>query len=672
MRRISLLLVLSLFSCETNRIRATVGELAVSPRALDFEQAFVGFPVRRTVTIQNRARAERTVRLVTAAPFSAPERVVLTGGAELIVEVVLDPVEAGQLTGTLSVGDDTETFVVELAGTVVLPPSCGAGLCEVSVFDPVLGRCVASQASDGTACADACVTGTCSGGRCVGSAVSCDDANPCTIDACEAAGGCQHRPLECASPTNPCKAARCDLSAGCVEDDVRDGTRCGPSDCVTANVCVLGECKPRPAPDGSACGATSFCQAAGTCQQSVCVQPAPTPLNLEWSYDFSGPVWNYRGVTDSAQNLYWLECTTADCSATSYSAGGALRFRTPIAAEPTERLHHLLVGDQLIYAANETLGGVATIDGAPLWSMPLSLNPPGAPDVADGQRITALAASPASIIVAVSRTEGQTPRRSYVFSVDPLTRSLGFARFFEGGLSAPVLDEQGNVFFLVSPPGFSNPPPRYLVSLSTSGVERWRQSAPVSMPWSLDEPIATFNGELLLDGGEVRSTVDGAERVATPAGDLLSNPLMGTAGRLWLRAVQAAQRIDAFSTRPGFTQPAWETEVTQLHGANLVSGTVAVEGGGLIVAVGDARHPTYLKAIGPQGEPRFSCEIVGMQSGGSLALMASLLENRWVALDDRYQTAPRLTVYEVPGERPALHGWVKATGSPAGNRRPLP
>jgi len=29
-------------------------------------------------------------------------------------------------------------------------------------------------------------------------------------------------------------------------------------------------------------------------------------------------------------------------------------------------------------------------------------------------------------------------------------------------------------------------------------------------------------------------------------------------------------------------------------------------------------------------------------------------------------------VFEVPGERPTLHGWVSARGAPSGGGRPLP
>lgn len=668
MRASSLLLMASLLSCETTRIRATVGELSVSPRAIDFEQVFVGFPVRRAVVIQNRARSARTLSLATTAPFSAPATVELPGGAELVVEIALQPTEAGAVTGTVSVGDETETFIVELAGTVTLPPSCAPQRpCEVSVFDPDLGRCVASQAVDGASCADACVMGTCAAGRCVGSAVSCADANPCTVDACESVGGCRHRPVECASPANPCKVARCDPSLGCVENDVRDGTACGENDCVTAHVCVLGECKPRPAPDGAGCGPTTICQQAGTCVQSVCVQPAPTSLVEAWSYVFPGSTWNYSGaVTDAAQNLYWLECAATDCSATSYTAGGGLRFRTVIPLQPVPGLHHLISRDQLVYAANDTLGAVATANGAPLWSMQVPLNPPGAPDIADGQHITAIAAGPSSIIVAVARTSGQTARQHLVLSVDAVNNTIGFARFFEGWLDAPVLDEQGDVFLGVGL--FSS---MDLVSLSPSGVERWRQVAPLTSPWSISAPVAAFNGELLLEHGEVRSTVDGALRVGTGPGDLLSNPLMGTRGRLWLRELQSSGRINAFSTSPGVSLWTWETLVDGM-GSGLVSGMVADASGGLLVAVGGTRHPTVLTALGPQGVERFSCEVPGASAYEVTAIAATLLDDRWVALEDRFEQTPRLRVFEVPGARPATHGWVSAMGSPSGNRRPMP
>ena len=64
------------------------------------------------------------------------------------------------------------------------------GVCS---FTPNAAVC-----DDGDACTEA---DTCSAGFCGGGPVDCDDGNPCTADACDAAAGCSHEPiLDCAEP----------------------------------------------------------------------------------------------------------------------------------------------------------------------------------------------------------------------------------------------------------------------------------------------------------------------------------------------------------------------------------------------------------------------------------------------------------------------------------------
>jgi alpha-tubulin suppressor-like RCC1 family protein len=145
-------------------------------------------------------------------------------------------------------------------------PDAGAALtcpapapCREVALDPSAGACVISISPDGAPCEDACLTGaSCHAGRCEGSALSCDDANACTIDLCGAGTGCAHTPRVCPAPSDPCLAASCDPLTGCLETPVADGTSCGPSDCVTAHVCIEGACVERALPPSAACEVTSL------------------------------------------------------------------------------------------------------------------------------------------------------------------------------------------------------------------------------------------------------------------------------------------------------------------------------------------------------------------------------------------------------------------------------
>jgi hypothetical protein len=98
----------------------------------------------------------------------------------------------------------------------------------------------------------------------------CSDGVACTVDACDAVGGCTHVPDDavCAD-ANPCTRDWCDPDAGCrhdaLPDDCDDGNPC------TEDVCdaVLG-CQHLPrggaaCDDGLACTAGDTCRADGVC-----------------------------------------------------------------------------------------------------------------------------------------------------------------------------------------------------------------------------------------------------------------------------------------------------------------------------------------------------------------------------------------------------------------------
>ncbi len=96
---------------------------------------------------------------------------------------------------------------------------------------------------------DACTSGdACKGGSCVGAAKACDDANPCTDDTCAAGtGACGHTPVKSADG----KPVPCDDGDACTGPDACAGALClaGPAtSCDDANPCTN---------DG--CGATTGC-----------------------------------------------------------------------------------------------------------------------------------------------------------------------------------------------------------------------------------------------------------------------------------------------------------------------------------------------------------------------------------------------------------------------------
>jgi len=129
-------------------------------------------------------------------------------------------------------------------GTAKVCPSSGSP-CLVNACVASSGACVASP-SPGTACtltADKCSAGICdSTGACVkGAALSCDDGDACTVDACDAATGCTHTAKSCPPPSDACTVATCDKTSGAcgfVAKSCDDGNPCTADSCNASTGCA--------------------------------------------------------------------------------------------------------------------------------------------------------------------------------------------------------------------------------------------------------------------------------------------------------------------------------------------------------------------------------------------------------------------------------------------------
>ena len=134
-------------------------------------------------------------------------------------------------------------------------------------------RPTGSTCDDGNACTqeDACgPTG------CLGSVLSCDDVNPCTVDGCDPGSGCTHDALadgEICSAADVCEGGWSCLAGVCVKIDA-------PLDCDDGDPCTLDACE-EPAgcanqvmSDGSACMVGQVCKASvcGPCDGFAALQ----------------------------------------------------------------------------------------------------------------------------------------------------------------------------------------------------------------------------------------------------------------------------------------------------------------------------------------------------------------------------------------------------------------
>jgi hypothetical protein len=151
------------------------------------------------------------------------------------------------------------------------PPSA----CFAASGQCIKGACQYTPLPDGTSCADgnACTAvDTCRSGVCQGrGAVSCDDGDQCTADSCDPGGGCLHQPqvdgFACddgnrCTTIDVCRAGSCHGEALTCDDD----------NTCTVDACDLktGACQHLPIPDGSTCSDQNVCTSGDVCQLGQC------------------------------------------------------------------------------------------------------------------------------------------------------------------------------------------------------------------------------------------------------------------------------------------------------------------------------------------------------------------------------------------------------------------
>ncbi len=397
LRILSLVFVCLLAACRENRVSAAEGELLVQPSGIDFGQTWLGHRSTSILHLQNTAPMSIEVTLELGAPFDANASVHLGGGERQDVELGVTADQLGLVQGNLFVSANGTTQRVPLRAEAVQPPTCAAPDCRRVTFNPLTGACDETLEADGAQCGagNQCISsGVCVAGTCVGQARDCDDENACTTDACEAATGCVHEIVSCPLSSRTCEVPVCSPATGCGWGPAVDGASCGSNDCVTAQVCITGQCVARAAPDGSQCKPATSCRAPGVCHQQACQLPAPTPLQPSWRYAAApGLTLAFLGHVDDQGNLYATEtgpflrnlnegagAPFADRATiptptylVSLTPSGALRFRVQVTTDCnscTAGLWYSLdsAGHRVFFNAKGSTQARSTVDGHLLWT----------------------------------------------------------------------------------------------------------------------------------------------------------------------------------------------------------------------------------------------------------------------------------------------------------------
>ncbi len=151
-----------------------------------------------------------------------------------------------------------------------------ANPCTNGACDAATGLCAFTPANDGGTCDDGavCTTGdACKAGKCAGAAVVCNDNNPCTTDSCYTGGPGGGG----GGPGNPgLTAGSCQFQniPGCTQCLITGV--CNDNNACTADACVNGACQYTALADGITCTDGQACTILDQCTAGKCAGTAKT------------------------------------------------------------------------------------------------------------------------------------------------------------------------------------------------------------------------------------------------------------------------------------------------------------------------------------------------------------------------------------------------------------
>jgi hypothetical protein len=604
-------------------------------------------------------------------------------------------------------------LTVLLDGAGLAQPVCmPSAPCHDSRFVVDAGTCVETVSPDDTPCTSqvACLdSAACFQGECVGRAAACSDGNACTEDACDLVAGCIHfdTSARCPAASDPCHAASCDADAGCGVTEVPDGTLCGLHDCITAAVCLAGECKMGVAvPEGFECIPASPCQAAGRCRSQVCVQPPPVPLVPAWSYDpWPNSVYGVPApFVDGQGNAYWYE-EGGSVELVSVTPQGFMRFRVTDAFDTFTQpfvagnaiITRVVISEVVLWRAFSARDGshlwdfdpgavARMIDGMP--SRDLETNSGGAA----GRNAwfamqlgfpTGTLSDFASIGVAVAGVDTDTGAVTWSTRIRDAGALVGVGD--DVILTNRTADEANDLYLTLKDSTGYN-----LISLSSVGVLRWGSRLAVA-------PAAAYGARVAVvatgaDGGSLGavSAIDGTPVGGLELHGLTAPPVLavfdGAAGLAIALLDAGTPYGDCNDQNPPFALFAWDLSsgaMTQhtLVGPGLIDGfgpnrisSVTLLADRSVVTPdwrdtcladgGVGTRDFHLRRLAPDGTELFSCEAPGF-----FGPMLPLGGTRWFGLANPVDHNI-VEAFDLPGVVPAAHGWITNGGNPGGGGAP--
>jgi outer membrane protein assembly factor BamB len=697
-------------ACKGPELKSSMGDVQLEPKVVDFGSALIGDSLEAQLTVRNSGRA--SIPLEWKA-LDAPFEVVLvpleaqSGSNQVFIRARPTSTEPQRAFLTFTTMDGVEQKSELVVRGRAAPQCPQTDSCLASTFNPATGLCETSPLPDGAACdaQSVCVMGgTCQAGRCVGTPVSCDDGNACTVDVCNAVNGCEHLPAPPCPGDGACMKGVCNPSSGCGLEPMDDGAACGPvQTCDQAQVCMQGQCVMRDPPDGYVCAQASPCQGEGRCVASACVRPPAVPLESSWDYDSMSSRGPDAGAPLMQYHDFVLEPQGQVSLMGFFQAPPLLRANTTAAVAggegPSRRCmiwNNRLICADYPAAVNGKISALNLATGQTVWTFDVRVARPD------------LAALTQTIFMARMGVQG-SDRLAALFEAYPRSNNPNATsncrQYFlvvlnaSGGLVSgqkledPVLDQcnhphpygfaadsVGNLFISFSGT-VGQPAPLVpgrnttVMSFTRDGVFRWK----FNDPQLIGGELAVATGLLYPENSSIAimaATGATAYSLAEPFGRLVVTKERGipapTVGQTWLKGYEAGTPTQRWTHTLGVGESFWSDQIRLAQWS--------VRGGQRTVALTftQALGNAYLKAIDTRdGSEAFSCplELHGRSapqlvevSEGSMSLMEG--SDACGKCDPPFASSfAAFHTFPLPLISPANEPWLGTFGGPGHDHR---
>ncbi len=693
----ALILLAAVCACRDPQLVNSEASLSADKDTLLLGPVYVGAQAEGEVTLISAARYSLALTLEVEGPFELTRSVdALEAGEQRALALRFSPTETGTVEGALVIRTKDQALRVALRGEALAWLPCPAEeFCRPRRFDPLKGACIDEPRPDGTSCdtEGLCLKDArCVAGHCLGQAVSCDDGNECTADACEPARGCVHfdSSARCPSNPDPCQVPLCDPKKGCAFVDAEDGVRCGPSDCAKANVCLLGKCSEVPVTEGASCGDASPCQRRGICKGAVCERPPVQTMTPLWEIRAKpGATLQFDSIADSQGNLYWRECSDV-VEVVSVTRDGALRYRVPTQGICQSEGMVLLDGTVVLRTA-KGVQAFQGFGGAPLWNRSLlgdvmsELPPTPAGATLSGFVQHLSRGVPGTTVLALevywnSTEGGSTFHGTWLISLDLFTGELRWkTRLPNLFVEEMLVDEMSNLYLgTVQRDTFV----REFFGYTPQGALRWRKVN------GFDHPAAVYGGRIYHWNQALSDTATGTEVGRVTLGSTVGYPRLTLGAGFYVTGEEqkvpsctepgqqiSVNRLLLQKYDPATGKGAWSYEIVGLNnGGPTITNTLLTNRGSILFSQSRGRcvpesRQFVLREISAAGEEVYQCPLPGPESYEYFGL---LIDDLWAAsfADPTALRTEGVRAFAVPGLSLGSKGWVAALGSMSRDHRP--